>query len=352
MKFIRLSFLILVSIAVAVSCDNELKINAPWKDITVLIGLLDPQEDTNWVRVERGYLGTAPASASFDEPDSLYYQNIEVALLEYRIDQFDNRAERTDSVVLIMDNTSRELNGNGPFTTEGYRIYRTPPGKLINEAREYEVKVIKLDGGPEASADTRIVEPFSIRIPPSPINSRVFNLRITWDKRDNIAIYQPFFHFYYKEFDRVTKDTTDEILTFQYPDVTSSQVAEVTMNKIDFFQLLAGRIPTDPNKLRFFQKIKIEVWGGGEDLYTYMNLNKPATGINQVRPEFPGVENGTGLLSSRTSAVRDDVGLVNVLLGDLITHEAACAMQFATVVGSDTCICLDLPGNTNTLECL
>ena len=78
MKFLK--FTLLFSILGLYACDNEVDIAAPYKDITVLYGLLDPNEDTNWIRVERGYLGNAAASAAFYDVDSCYCYVITVML--------------------------------------------------------------------------------------------------------------------------------------------------------------------------------------------------------------------------------------------------------------------------------
>jgi hypothetical protein len=43
----------------------------------------------------------------------------------------------------------------------------------------------------------------------------------------------------------------------------------------------------------------IEVVGAGEDLYTFMQINEPSSGLIQEKPAFTNVANGIGLFSSR-----------------------------------------------------
>jgi len=68
------------------ACDNELNVRADYEDLTVLYAILDPKEDTNYVRVQRAYLGDAPASASYNETDSLYYDTADIQVLIRTLD--------------------------------------------------------------------------------------------------------------------------------------------------------------------------------------------------------------------------------------------------------------------------
>ena len=50
---------------------------------------------------------------------------------------------------------------------------------------------------------------------------------------------------------------------------------------------------------------------GSEDLETYINVNKPITGIVQQRPQFTNITNGVGLFSSRLSNIISGVPLTS-----------------------------------------
>jgi len=53
---------------------------------------------------------------------------------------------------------------------------------------------------------------------------------------------------------------------------------------------------------------------GSEDLETYINVNKPITGIVQERPQFTNINNGIGLFSSRFKKIRFDYDLTSSTL--------------------------------------
>ncbi len=338
-------FICSISFLALLSCDNEVDINAPYRDITVMYGLLDPAEDTNWIRVQRGYLGTDAASASFDEPDSLYYNNAEVILRSYN----DNTGEFIDSSILVEDNSIPLKPGT--FTTEGHRLYRTTDP--IFSDREYEVIVRKPEYGPIASGRTFIVDTIDIRVPRE---GSEFSRRLLWRGSSKTELYQIYMTIFYREYDLSTKQLEDKELEFYLGDkerLSNQNSFEITFTTPAFLGLIRDGLVLDPNKIRFFKKLKFVIWAADEDLITFMRLNQPSSGgISQLRPVFPDITNGIGILASRTSNALDSLSLSQSLSRDLQLDDILCAYQFATInVDGDTCICNDLPGSDNSQDC-
>ncbi|MEQ9262805.1 MAG: hypothetical protein RLP14_06560 [Owenweeksia sp.] len=339
------------------SCDNELSINSEWKDITVVYGLLDPTLDTNFIRIERGYLGSEPARNSYEKPDSLYYDEneITVTLNWYNIDDNNNRGELVSSRELKPDYTIRSLNDDGPFTTEGYRVYPViSPDIPVSNEFEYELIVDKANGSPQVTATTRVLETFEINIPRDLVDGINFRGTLGWENSEGrIFLYQPRYYFYYKEFNLTTKESEIKEILYKYQDVPRKNTDidfELALGTDAFYSYIANRIDTDPDVLRFFESMRFEVWAADENLTTYMNLKKPSSGINQNRPDFTNVENGAGIFASRLKvsiegAKLDDRGTPS-FLDNLYQKQSICAKRFAFIEAAtaDTCICDDLPG--------
>ncbi|HAD98661.1 MAG TPA: hypothetical protein DCG19_14715, partial [Cryomorphaceae bacterium] len=206
------------------ACDNELSINAEWQDITVVYGILDPTQDTNFIRIERGYLGSEPARNSYDKPDSLYYDEneITVTLYWYEINN-GNRGNLVDSSELRPDYNIRNLNSDGPFTTEAYRIYPIiSPDIPVSSQYEYELIIDKNDGGPQVTASTRVLEGFDLRRPARLGGIYEYQGLLSWDnesKNKNIYLYQPRFYFYYKEYNLDTKESEMKEIMYRFQNV-------------------------------------------------------------------------------------------------------------------------------------
>ncbi|HBF18719.1 MAG TPA: hypothetical protein DDW81_01405 [Cryomorphaceae bacterium] len=349
------------------ACDNELSINAEWQDITVVYGILDPTQDTNFIRIERGYLGSEPARNSYDKPDSLYYDEneITVTLYWYEINN-GNRGNLVDSSELRPDYNIRNLNSDGPFTTEAYRIYPIiSPDIPVSSQYEYELIIDKNDGGPQVTASTRVLEGFDLRRPARLGGIYEYQGLLSWDnesKNKNIYLYQPRFYFYYKEYNLDTKESEMKEIMYRFQNVErKGGITDYEVKFSDnnaFYAALAGRIETDSSVLRFFDHMRFEIWGADENLTTYMNLKAPSNSINQNRPEFTNIVNGTGIFASRIKLVLDDVLLQDAgspsYEDGLYLRQVLCEKRFARTqkgVG-DTCICDDIPNaGINELKC-
>ena len=67
------------------SCSNDLEINAPWKDVTVVFGLLNKNETTHYVRISKAFLGEGDAMEFASQFDSLYYNPDLLDVKVYRV---------------------------------------------------------------------------------------------------------------------------------------------------------------------------------------------------------------------------------------------------------------------------
>ena len=75
-------FLFFFAFIVLFSCDNSLEINADYDVENVVYGLLDKDQDTQWVRLHRTYLGTDGLLAGATHSDSLYFDTASLYLAQ------------------------------------------------------------------------------------------------------------------------------------------------------------------------------------------------------------------------------------------------------------------------------
>jgi len=342
----------LAAFATLISCDNEVKINAEYEDLSIIYGMLNPKLDSNYIRVQRGYLGNEPAANSVGQPDSLYYDtaDINVFIREYAKDAtaFDKEAP------LLYDN-SIPLD-SGLFTGNGYYLFRVPSELDILSTKEYEVVVIRKDGS-EATARTGIVGDIVIIIPRETVTAKVYNGLIEFKVRQDLGgnrpdatakmtAYQPIIKFHYKEVDLNSKVEEFKTATITLPLVESIfDDINLTFSGTELNQALSERLPKNPNIIRFFQFLDVEIYGASEELMTYIELNKPSSGINQNRPDYSQVINGSGILSSRTFSRRLGVSLQTQLYDRLLVSQTTCDLNFARFesgnINGDTCWCVN-----------
>lgn len=340
------------------SCDNDFDINDEWRDITVIYGLLDTKADTNWVRVQRAYLGKDAASASFDNPDSLYYDQVSVVIKKFENINGTIGNQVGDDIVLVEDRSKKMEEGT--FTTDEFRMYRTRTvdrdAISYDSDENYIYKIIVKKTGtdfPDASSTTTVVsEPsttgFRFIVPnPTVASARIFNGRLEWYAPANAKIYEIDMKVNYKEINRNRTFFLDTSVSIDYgslegvaADVSSGTKLDFTQQPSFFYSALAAKLPPLPEgHLRFVKDLEFVVWAGGEDLAKYIDLNKPALGVNANRPEFPDIENGVGLFSSRTDISIDKVALAQAIESSFYLSNTLCDEGFAIVTSGDTCTC-------------
>lgn len=330
-------------------CDNEIDINAERKELTIIYGMLDPLLDTNYVRVQRGYLGDGAASDSYGISDSLYYDTADIDVLIREFRQGNSQPER--ELPMVYDN-SKAL-AAGTFTTEGHYLYRVPAAMPIRSDREYEVVVTRADGS-VASARTGVVGELDLETPPTPISIRFYDGRIIFDVRQNfnssppqatakMTAYQPIITFHYEEFNFRTKQEEDKSVVIRLPleETELTRDIQLSFSGSSLNQALADALEVNEDVLRFFRGLDIELIGASEELMTFIELSQPVSGVNQNRPEYEQVVNGAGILSSRTAIRLNDILLQQKLFDRLIVSNATCDLNFADVIlgGRDTVWC-------------
>jgi hypothetical protein len=354
MKLFQLFAFPLLALSI-ISCNNELDINADYKEIAVVYSLLDPKLDTQWVRIERGYLGNKPASASFDEPDSLFYENVTAELIE-----FDENGNET-RIPLFRDDTSRQRNDNGPFTQNAFRLYRTNGITRLNPFYTYNLQVetgsetptihvesniniirattTSPSGSPDLLDIRKPIQTASMAVPP------VFLGAIEWEDHTGFRS-EVIVGFHYTEYNPTTKEKVYK--SFE------RNLGTTRDNSIDYrysslYQNIANNIQPNPQVIRFFEKLSIRVTVIGREVDTYARLNIPTTGIIQSRPEYTNLENAIGVFSSRTSAQQDSVLLNETVKTQMILDKLVCDLRFARISSGDTLICNNAGGDNNAL---
>ena len=101
------------------SCETEFEVNAPWKDVSIVYGLLEANKDTQYVKIYRAFLGEKDALMMASHPDSIYYNTDEISLL---INEYTASGNLNNTIVL-KDTILGEftaINGASPITNKAY----------------------------------------------------------------------------------------------------------------------------------------------------------------------------------------------------------------------------------------
>jgi hypothetical protein len=289
--------LILLLTIIFTQCKNDFEVNENWQDITVVYGLLNSKDSIHYIRVNKAFLGDQDAFVMAQVSDSIYYKNITVTLEEW----VNSSLSRT--IALQKDTTLPK--DPGIFASNNNIIYKT--NAILNPSAIY--KLVILENGKEITSETTLLQDFSILNLPgqASLYTSTGGLNIKWRTAPEEKLYEVSVWFYYYEI--TATDTIKDSLEIKLPGQTSPSLAggvelETELKGIEFLSNVGLKIHQNTNVIKRVvaqKSIGIHFMVGSDDMYTYMQVNAPATGIVSEKPAFSNINNGIGLFSSRFS---------------------------------------------------
>lgn len=301
------------------SCSTDVNINAPYETKAVVYGFVEPVEDTQYVKVNRTYLG---------EGNNAEYAAINDSTM------FESVVGTVDKIVNGVVQESYDLQEiwvsdleDGIFYTDSQLVYYWVPTGGIEETATYKLNLDINEGQKTVSAETEVVgyvsfkQTFKNRVintngvsfaNTAAVGQSVYNdLAIEWGIADNGKRYQVKLVFNYEE--HTATDTTMKSISTIVGTITGD-ASDVdfyqSYNGENFYAFVANRLANDPNESNIVKRVahglEFHVVVADENLHTYMEVNEPSTGILNERPIFTNITNGYGLFASRNTTVLNE----------------------------------------------
>jgi hypothetical protein len=333
-KIFSLSAIAAVSLVVFSSCETEVDLTAPYASTTVVFGLLDPQADTQFVKITKTFLGDGNLNDYAMIRDSSEYKWEEFAAL--KIEEYATGNPNPIAIHNLQPITIYNKDVNGMFYGPEQTVYYFASPNGINPNAKYKL-VADFVSRPDVFAWTNVIPSAEVFFQSPQTNLGLSfastntvtgaidyrdNVSIRWTPIDNAEIYDLALRFYYTENlysdNALTQlvSSTDKFIdwkigTFNADDIDlNSGYYNLTFNAEPFFSFLGTNLETntlirrevgtyDGNKTRAFE---LRMGLANDELKTYINVNNPVTGIIQERPSYTNVVGGLGLFASRASA--------------------------------------------------
>lgn len=320
--------LVLLAGALFSACNNDLDVNADYKDQTVVYGLLNQRDSVHWVKVNKMFLGEGNAldmalvrdSSEYPAGAITYAKVFRVNDAGAVLDSFPLR----DSVV-----TNRQP---GTFYAPVQRLFYfttpfvqyLPPNNptlgrrmFLQQDDNYRIKIVV--NGRTITATTPVTNDFTIssidQDTSGTFASRVglvnssgdySNYEFNWTSRRDNKRFVVTYRFRYDEVtgtDTVPREYNSVLGTRIVSNSSALEDLFVTMNGQAFFSGLAGFIKRDPawpnvNK-RIFRGLDFLVSVANDDFNTYLTLTEPVSGIVEDRPVYSNIDGALGVWGSR-----------------------------------------------------
>jgi len=280
------------------ACDNTLDVNAKWKEVLVVYGLLNPTDSVQYVKINKAFLNeNTGALEAAKVSDSLFFNDLQVRVV---------RIEDNAVYTCTPDNTIPKDSGIFGNDRNTLWRFRAPISHFFN----YRIEITRPSTGFKADAVTQICGPASVLAPAqdtfSTLNLQLANIPVIFNSGANTAAYDVTLELVYDEFSKadttrkIRKSVTWKMLSDQRTNFYNGGVRLTNVvSRSAFFQFVAARINPDPAVWRRVAHVNIRFFGGAPQLVDYISVSEPSIGIVQKQADYTNVNNGLGIFSSR-----------------------------------------------------
>lgn len=315
------------------ACDNTFEVNAEFRDIPIAYALLSPSDTAFYARVERGFISDdTPAATLAQDPSNLYYDNVEVRLVNpagtvFNLREVDGNAEgfvREDGIFAQAPNILYKIN-----TSE---IQPLEPGEI------YQLQIQRAGSEDLVTAETTLLEPVIMNRPQdgSALDFRAnMNTRFTWNPNPTTVLFDLGFEIFYFERDISDPDGVFELKSTFWTarrgvdEVGANNTIEVNILGDEFYGFMAGALEEGTFERRF-NNMDLFLFSGGEEIASYQNVVNANLGITSTQdiPVFTNLSEGRGLFSSRDVIMKEDLIITPATLDSLVNGSVTGRLGF------------------------
>ena len=297
---------------VFVACDNDFSPNAEWKETMAVYSLLDGDDDTTWVRVQKCFLGEGDMLAMTTVMDSSNYPEgeLEVRIVEWNADEKAYGVlQKTSETGKVFDFTYKLLSDKpeGVFYAPRQPVYFCNTKGQLDNTKIYELRVKNLRTGTYVNAETSLVgaiDPNTIKVNGSQLGSFSFvsgKASIAWSNVPRARVFQPMIRFFYRHVDDDSLRHVDVLCPTK--DVTNELTLSSQVSQVFFGSELTKQIADHETLKIMYDSVTLYMYAGDENLKMYRSISAPPSTIVQERGIYTNINGGLGIFAARSTHV-------------------------------------------------
>ena len=318
------------------SCKAEFDPNAPWREVPVVYCVIDPDEDTVWVRLQRCFQGQENMYIYTTLPDSNYYLPSDVAvhllawdgasLLGANPTAYATLADRWE---LTCTETPRGLD-----STAGVHLrplYYCVPGEhlLADTGCLFQLVILRRSGNASSPSMDTLATAFTSLVgvlPKTPTSRGLIERVITnptytrahefgfsvgcrgfleWNPLPRGRFYQPFVTFHYQK-NRDTLSITIPGITALAP-FSGDHFVVRPFTEREFLSVIRQHLASNTDTLYCVNNVDITLTVCNEDLYQYMRTQHQVSADGHELPVYSNINGGVGIFASRRTHITVNV---------------------------------------------
>ncbi len=312
------------------SCETDFDPNAPWREVPSVYCVVDPDEDTVWVRVQRCFQGQHNLYSYSDVADSNYYRPADIAVHLLAWDGATPGSPTPIASATLADcwelaYTLRPGKPDGAFPSGLQPLYYCVPGPRLAADIGCLFQLVILhnsSGDTLASAFTSLVGALppvatthdtfeQVIISPAKTRAHEFGFNtgcygfIEWNPLPRGRLYQPFVTFrYQKGLD--TLQLTIPGATTMTPSNGGHYVLR-PFTEQEFLNIVRRHLASNTDTLYCVNNVDITLTACNEELYQYMRSHHRTIVGSQEIPSYTNIDGGVGIFASRRAHITVNV---------------------------------------------
>ena len=279
-------FLACLTAVLLTACSKDFNSNAPYKDATIVYGIINADDDVQYVKIYKGFLTNENAYDVAQIYDSLYYfEKIKVDLEEYSNGRKIN-TWRLDTTTAI----PRDINGDMSAPKQLLYVIDQP----IDSSKTYKLVITNKETGRVVTAETTVVGKTIISSPATQtvdITHTTAN-SIKYKAAENASAYIIVQMFNYIEKNKITGATTIKTLR---RNLTPGPVITTSFQFVPYslYEYICSSIPVDGTVDRYLlldSCVCYEVWAVNEPYYNYVQTSTISSSVVMDHLVYTNIE--------------------------------------------------------------
>ena len=303
------------------SCNEKIKLIGDFVETAVVYGLLDQADSLHFIKINRAFIGPGNAIEIAGVADSSYFTNVDATISEY----LNGNLTRS---WLLRDTILDNKDPNGVFYAPEQKVYyfktmptgfngviqtsTNPQMTSLNPQAIYKIDIVINNGAFSVSGETELVrgitsaaatQNFNFKFADNP--GEYTSTGITVSSTGNSYVLNTQLNMAFYEWEGNTFSEKSFFWKLGEADVLPSSSKIFTANGETFYDLMKSNCTESLSiSKRTFKGVTIKITGGAEELYNFIAVNKPSSGLAQSKPTYTNLTatNGKrviGIFSSR-----------------------------------------------------
>lgn len=310
------------------ACSTKVDLYTDFKDTTIVYGVMDVANDTNFIRIIRAFSGND--DDSFDANNialiadsSNYPGKLDARLLEYKKVSGENFSPTGREIIL--DTMTIHNKQEGVFYAPDQKVYYTTEHFNVNNAHEkYKYKLLISKPNDTISSEISLIGGTNFHIITTLLFFRATNggsRKFYFSPDDNDAVYKITMQFNYKEL-KQGQDTVYKNVNWSFGPFDTSELGHeggnlyYTYRENILFRLLSNEIGDDTLYVeRFYNGFDVSIFAYAKELHQYIQISAATSGIEYY---YTNIHGGLGIFSS-CHEIRPNVDLSSRTKTDLLS---------------------------------